>query len=134
MILFTVRRLDPVETLFLIRFKTFLAKHEKVPYSIRCSIHFELFIPLIIFVEIKFLFKNQKNICQRCNKNCLLGIASLDSKTTGRLGGYAVAYYAITTLLAVIIGIIMRYSVDSINYTLKIITLFHVCTVRINGI
>ena len=37
------------------------------------------------------------------------GIASLDSKTTGKLGGYAVAYYAITTILAVIIGIIMRW-------------------------
>ena len=38
------------------------------------------------------------------------GIASLDSKTTGKLGGYAVAYYGVTTLMAVIIGIIMRFS------------------------
>ena len=27
------------------------------------------------------------------------GVASLDSKTTGKIGGYAVAYYAVTTVL-----------------------------------
>lgn len=35
------------------------------------------------------------------------GIASLDSKTTGKMGGIAVAYYGTTTLLAVIEGIIL---------------------------
>ena len=44
------------------------------------------------------------------------GVASLDSKTTGKLGGYAVAYYGVTTILAVIIGIIMRSVLISYNY------------------
>ncbi|CBY32002.1 unnamed protein product [Oikopleura dioica] len=35
------------------------------------------------------------------------GIASLDSKTTGKMGGIAVAYYGTTTILAVIEGIIL---------------------------
>ena len=39
------------------------------------------------------------------------GIAALDGKTTGRLGGYAVAYYGVTTVLAVIIGIIMSATI-----------------------
>ena len=39
------------------------------------------------------------------------GVSSLDSKTTGRLGGYAVAYYAVTTVLAVIWGIVLRFEV-----------------------
>ena len=39
------------------------------------------------------------------------GIAALDGKTTGRLGGYAVAYYGVTTILAVIIGIIMSATI-----------------------
>ena len=38
------------------------------------------------------------------------GIASLDSKTTGKIGGYAVAYYAVTTVLAAILGIILTGS------------------------
>ena len=43
------------------------------------------------------------------------GIASLDSKTTGKIGGYAVAYYAVTTVLAAILGIILTGS-SSIYY------------------
>ena len=45
------------------------------------------------------------------------GIASLDSKTTGKIGGYAVAYYAVTTVLAAILGIILTGS-SSIYYEL----------------
>ena len=37
----------------------------------------------------------------------IASIASLDRKTTGKLGGVAVAYYAVTTFIAVIIGIIL---------------------------
>ena len=37
----------------------------------------------------------------------IASIASLDRKTTGKLGGIAVAYYAVTTFIAVIIGIIL---------------------------
>ena len=39
------------------------------------------------------------------------GISTLDSQTTGKLGGYAVAYYGITTIFAVIIGIIMSVAI-----------------------
>ena len=39
------------------------------------------------------------------------GIAALDSKTTGKLGGYAVAYYAVTTVFAVIEGIVMSVAI-----------------------
>ena len=35
------------------------------------------------------------------------GISGLDRQTTGIMGGYAVAYYGITTILAVILGIVM---------------------------
>ncbi|KAI8479118.1 hypothetical protein Bbelb_431530 [Branchiostoma belcheri] len=38
-------------------------------------------------------------------------LATLDAKTSGRLGGRAVAYYAGTTLIAVIIGIILVVSI-----------------------
>ncbi|XP_078591695.1 excitatory amino acid transporter 1-like isoform X1 [Branchiostoma floridae x Branchiostoma japonicum] len=38
-------------------------------------------------------------------------LAALDAKTSGRLGGRAVAYYAGTTLIAVIIGIILVVSI-----------------------
>ena len=39
------------------------------------------------------------------------GIASLDAQTTGKLGGYAVAYYGVTTIFAVVIGILMSVAV-----------------------
>ncbi|XP_078672327.1 excitatory amino acid transporter 1-like [Branchiostoma floridae x Branchiostoma belcheri] len=38
-------------------------------------------------------------------------LAALDAKTSGRVGGRAVAYYAFTTLIAVIIGIILVVSI-----------------------
>ena len=39
------------------------------------------------------------------------GIAALDGKTTGRLGGYTFAYFGVTTVLATIIGIIMSATI-----------------------
>ena len=39
------------------------------------------------------------------------GLASLNSKASGRLGGLAVAYYMTTTFVAVVIGIILVLSI-----------------------
>lgn len=43
-------------------------------------------------------------------------IAGLDRKTTGKLGGIAVAYYAVTTFIAVVIGIIMCATIKPGRY------------------
>ncbi|XP_019632550.1 PREDICTED: excitatory amino acid transporter 1-like [Branchiostoma belcheri] len=40
------------------------------------------------------------------------GVASLDSKTSGKLGGRAVLYYMCTTLIAVIMGIVLVVSIQ----------------------
>ncbi|XP_035699032.1 excitatory amino acid transporter 1-like [Branchiostoma floridae] len=40
------------------------------------------------------------------------GVASLDSKTSGKLGGRAVLYYICTTLIAVIMGIVLVVSIQ----------------------
>ena len=37
----------------------------------------------------------------------IAGVSRLERDVTGKIGGYAVAYYAVTTFLAVILGIIL---------------------------
>jgi len=41
----------------------------------------------------------------------IVGLASLDMRSSGRIGGFAVAYYLVTTLLAVILGIVLAVSI-----------------------
>ena len=43
-------------------------------------------------------------------------VASLDSKASGRIGGMAVLYYMITTLMAVIIGILLVVAINPGRY------------------
>lgn len=42
-----------------------------------------------------------------CSRSLMSGLASLDAKTSSRLGILTVAYYLWTTFVAVIVGIIM---------------------------
>ena len=37
----------------------------------------------------------------------IAGVSKLERNVTGKIGGYAVAYYAVTTFSAVILGIIL---------------------------
>ena len=39
------------------------------------------------------------------------GISALDRNTTGKMGGYAIAYYGVTTIFAVIEGILMSVAI-----------------------
>jgi Na+/H+-dicarboxylate symporter len=47
------------------------------------------------------------------------GLAGLPTKSAGKIGGLAVAYYMLTTLLAVILGIVLVVSIKPGSYALK---------------
>ena len=59
-----------------------------------------------LIVTIPELRRNQ--ICQPLLFDSLIsGMASIPSKAAGKLGGYAVLYYLITTFMAVLLGILL---------------------------
>lgn len=49
----------------------------------------------------------------------LSGLANLDTKSCGKIGTYALVYYFITTLMAVILGIILVVAIHPGNPAIK---------------
>ena len=50
---------------------------------------------------------------------CLPGLASLDAKSSGRMGLRAIVYYFATTFIAIIIGIVLVVSIHPGVYAQK---------------